>query len=165
MIYGNAIGGTAPIKTLTIVDENNNEYVGVVTGSEVIFDATPADVKINKTFVSNEGILVGKNTITYRTTTGYKLIQSGEAFTIPLADYNQYDYTKFQAIIVPYNTNFSNSVAAEKIVLNDCIYAVGSTDKIADVVKNDDTKSIDFNIINDSNKNYMVYYFTYHEEE
>ena len=107
MIYGNAIGNTAPIKTLTIVDENNNEYVGVVTGSEVIFDVTPADVRINKTFAGSEGIQVGENTITYRTVQGSKLILSGEDFLIPLSEYNMYDYEALQCMIAPFNTSLS----------------------------------------------------------
>lgn len=58
-ICGNVIGGTAPIKTLKIVDEDNNEYVGVVVGSEIIFTAVDSDVRVGKVYASDHGVSVG----------------------------------------------------------------------------------------------------------
>lgn len=60
VIYGNVIGGgSASLKTLMIVDENNNEYVGVVVDEEVIFTATAEDIKLGKIAASDSGIVVG----------------------------------------------------------------------------------------------------------
>lgn len=58
-IVGNMVGGGAPLKTVIIVDENNNEYVGVVTGSEVIFTATDSDVLEGKVYASDHGVSTG----------------------------------------------------------------------------------------------------------
>ena len=164
MIYGNATGGFGMPKLIELTDENGNTLIGTVTDSAIDLDATRDDVKMGKTFASSEGILEGKNTITYRVRTGYRIIQPGENFSIPMSDYNQYDYTKLQCIIAPYNTSFADSVAADKIVIGDCVYAVGNTIKLADVIKNFTTQSIDLSITNESGNIYLIYYFTYREE-
>lgn len=164
-IYGNMIGGgSAPLKTLILVDESGNETVGVVTESLQMFDATPADVRINKTFVSDNGIETGENTITYRTEQGFVGIKAGKNFSIPLYNYDLYDYTKLQCIITPYNTSIANSVAADKVVIGDCVYPTGSTIKLSDVSKDIESQSINLNIVNDSESRYIIHYFTYREE-
>ena len=58
-IFGNMIGGTAPLKTVTIVDENGNELVGVITKSEVIFTAVDSDVRKGKVYASDNGVSIG----------------------------------------------------------------------------------------------------------
>ena len=58
-IYGNMVGGMAPIKTVTIVDGNGNEMIGVVTENEVLFTARDSDVREGKVFAGNDGISVG----------------------------------------------------------------------------------------------------------
>lgn len=166
MISGNMVGSYSQIgKTFILQDENGNEVAAVVVDQETVFDATVADVRIGKTFASDEGVKQGENTITYRTRAGYRAVTPGQMFSIPMSDYDQYEYTKLQCIIVPYNTSFANSVAAEKTVIGDCVYAVGSVEKIADVLKNAETKSIDLNINNDTENIYLIHYFTYREED
>jgi DUF2075 family protein len=59
IISGNMVGGTAPIKTIKIIDNNNNEYVGVIVGSEVIFTATDDDVVKGKVYAGDNGVSVG----------------------------------------------------------------------------------------------------------
>ena len=59
MINGNMVGGTAPIKTLKIVDEYNNEILGVVVGQEVVFTATDEDVLKGKVYAGDNGVSVG----------------------------------------------------------------------------------------------------------
>ena len=58
-ICGNVIGGSAPMRTIKIVDADNNEYIGVVVGSEVIFTAVDSDVKAGKVYASDHGVSVG----------------------------------------------------------------------------------------------------------
>lgn len=165
-IYGNMVGGgSAPLKTLILTDENGNEVVGVVTESVQMFDATPADVRINKTFVSDNGIESGENTITYRTEQSSWLILPGEQFSIPLEHYDQYCYTKFQCIISQYNTRINDSVYTDKISFGDKVYAVNSLESLSSVTKNTNTKSIDLNIINNTDNMYFIHYFTYKQEE
>ena len=59
MIIGNMVGGTAPIKTVKIVDEENNEIIGVVVDSEMIFTAIDSDVLKGKVYASDHGVSVG----------------------------------------------------------------------------------------------------------
>lgn len=59
MINGNMIGGTAPIKTLKIIDQNGNEMIGVIVGSEVIFTAIDSDVVAGKVYAGDHGVSVG----------------------------------------------------------------------------------------------------------
>jgi hypothetical protein len=165
MINGNMIGGSAPLKTVILTDENGNEVTGVVTDSEVIFTATDNDVREGMVYASDSGVSTGTKDIpAYRTTQGFQAIPVGSSFSIPLSKYNKYDYTKLQCVIAPFNTTMSNSVATDKVSINDCVYVAGTVDKIADVTKNHNTKSIDLNITNTSEKSYIIRYFTYKEE-
>lgn len=58
-IYGNMIGGAAPLRTIKIIDEEGNELIGIVTGSEVIFTAVDEDVRRGKVYASDNGVSVG----------------------------------------------------------------------------------------------------------
>ena len=166
-IYGNMIGGgTAPLKTLILVDENGNEVVGVVTESVQAFSATPEDVKIGKTFVSDDGISEGTDTRTYRTTTGGYMIRPNAKFAIPLAQYKQYDYTAFQCMITLIDrSDINNSVNTSMVSIKDAVYEVNSTTKLSDVLKDDALQTIDLNITNNSENYYFIHYFTYRKEE
>jgi hypothetical protein len=59
MIIGNMVGGTAPIKTVKIVDEDNNEIIGVVVGQETMCTATAADIVKGKVAGTDDGVVVG----------------------------------------------------------------------------------------------------------
>ena len=165
VVYGNAVGGIVGYgKSFVLVDENGSELTGIVVDEVQVFDATPEDVKIGKKFASTDGVLEGTDTKTYRTEHASYLIFPGENFSIPLEKYNGYDYTKFQAIIALFNTTFLDSVVTDKISIDDAVYNVNSSDKLSDITKNADTKSIDLNIINDTDNVYVVHYNTYKEE-
>ena len=167
VIYGNMVGGgSAPLKTLILEDESGNTMTGVVVGSEVIFTATDNDVRQGMVYASDNGVSIGTKDIPiYRTTAGSRVITAGQAFSIPLSGFDKYDYTKLQCIITRFNTNSSDSVYADKVVINDAVYQTGSTEKISNVTKNVKNKSIDLNITNNTETNYYIRYFTYREEE
>lgn len=165
VISGNMVGGAAaPLKTVILEDENGNQFIGVCVESVQVFDATPSDVKIGKTFVADNGVEKGTDTKTYRTEHSSYLIFPGENFSIWLEEYNQYDYTKFQAIVAKFNTSFEDSVNTDKVSINDNIYAVNSTDILSNITKNSTTKTVDFNIVNDTDDIYVVHFNTYREE-
>ena len=151
-------------KLIEIADGNGNTFIGAVTDSEVALDATRADVKAGKMFAANEGIQEGEDTKTYRTTHASCLVLPGESFTIPLDKYDIYNYTKFQAMIAEFNTTQIDSTSVNKIVLNDKVYNTNSTVKLSDITKNSSTKSVDLNIINSTDKAYVIHYNTYKEE-
>lgn len=166
MISGNMVGSYSQIgKTFILMDENGNELVGVVTDSAKVFDATDNDVRDGKIYVSDSGVSIGTKDIpAYITTKASTYIFPGDQFSISLSDRNRYDYTKIQGIIAKYNTSLIDSVYTDKIIINDSVYAVNSLEPIANISKNHDTKSIDFNITNDTEDIYIIHYFTYKEE-
>lgn len=167
MISGNMVGSYSQMgKTFILVDEDGNEITGVCVDNPVVFTAGDNDVREGMVYASDGGVSTGTKDIPiYRTTAGFWGILPGRSFSIPLSVYDKYDYTKLQCIITPFNTNHLNSVSAEKVVINDAVYQVGSTIKLSDVSKNPETKSIDLNIINNTELNYYIRYFTYREEE
>lgn len=61
-MYSNVSGGFGFPKTFVLVDENNNEYTGVVVGEEVVFTATAADIVEGKIAGTSEGVVVGTHT-------------------------------------------------------------------------------------------------------
>lgn len=59
-IVGNMVGCYSPIgKTFILVDENNNEVIGVVVDQEKVFNAVPSDVKKDKVFANDDGVQIG----------------------------------------------------------------------------------------------------------
>ena len=165
-ISGNLVGSYSQIgKTFIIEDSDGNEITAVVVDQETVFTATDNDVREGYVYAGDSGVSVGsKNIPAYITTQESALIFPGENFSIVLEYHNKYDYTQLQGIIAKFNTSFWDSVATDKIVLNNNVYAVNSTDIVANVTKNDITKSIDFNIVNDTDEIYIIHYFTYKEE-
>lgn len=59
IIFGNMVGGAAPLQTVIFEDSEGNEIVGTVVGSETIFTATDDDVVAGKTYASDHGASVG----------------------------------------------------------------------------------------------------------
>jgi hypothetical protein len=162
---GNMVGTYSPIgKTFVIEDENGNQLTGVVTDSVQIFDATPADVRINKTFASENGIQTGKKEIpAYHTTEGVKLIPSGSAFSVKIQN-GRYEYTKLQALFCAFNTSASKSVSTDRIAIGSNVYLVNSTEVISEITTDTETEKIIFGITNNSDSSYVIRYFTYKEE-
>lgn len=59
-LYGNATGGFSFPKTFILTDENGTELTGVVVDSQVLFTATPLDVREGKVFAGDEGVKTGE---------------------------------------------------------------------------------------------------------
>ena len=164
-ILGNAVGAFGFPKTYIMTDSEGNELTGVYVESETIFTATDNDVREGMVYASDGGVSTGtKNIPSYRTTQGKQIIFAGEEFIIKLKQYDKYDYTRFQCIITPYNTTLNNSVAANKVSINDNVYLVNSTDILSNVTKDADLKSINLNLAIDNDIDYVIHYFTYKEE-
>ena len=163
-LYGTPIIAPAAIKTVMLEDGDGNSLTAVITGEETVFTATANDIKIGKIAATDEGIIEGTDTKTYRTNQASMVILPNQSFSIPMDKYDTYDYTKFQAMIAKFNTTQLDSIAVDKIVINDAVYVVNSTTKLSDVIKNSSTKSIDLNITNDTENIYIIHYMTYKEE-
>jgi hypothetical protein len=168
MISGNMVGSYSQMgKTFILVDENGAEITGVCVDNPVVFTAGDNDVREGMVYASDDGVSTGTKDIPiYRTFAGNYIIKPGAKFSIPMPDYNQYDYTVFQCMISLIDfSNINNSVATNMISIKNSVYEVNSTVKLSDISKNVDTKSIDLNINNDSENYYFIHYFTYREEE
>ena len=165
-IYGNPVGGALNAKTFMLqVNGGETEIAATVVGEETVFDATPNDVRTGKKFATSSGVEVGTKDIpAYRTAQGAVIIKPNENFSIVLEGYSQYDYTKLQCLISKFNTSVDDSVAVDKVVIGDNVYAVNSTIPLAAVTKDAATKSIKLNIKNESSVDYVLRYFTYREE-
>lgn len=161
MIDAMEVGTGDDVSTYILVDENGVEYPAVLVDEEVTLTATTNDIRIGTTAVTEEGVVTGEKEIpSYNTTEGFKGIPNGSAFVLPLPDY---DYTKLQAIICLFNTDMSDSVAAEKVVIYDNVYPVQSTVSESKIVIDSTNKRIDFGITNTSGKMCLIRYFTYKE--
>ncbi len=161
-LYGNAVMAPAALKTVIIEDTDGNELTGVVTGEEVVFTATDKQVADGFVYAGDNGVSTGsREFLSYRTTRGYKLVDIGDSYTLQLSDNDQYQYTQLQCLISP----LSNPYMATMSVLDNGVYSVSDGSKLSDVTIDISTKSINLNISNTSNEQYVIYYFTYRQEE
>ena len=150
-------------KTYILVDEDGNEVVATLVDQETVFDATVDDVREGKVFATETGVKTGEKVIpSYHTEEGYRLIPSGSAYTIPFTD-ELFDFTKLQIIICPYNTSIGKSVAAQKVAIDESVYAVNSTEVLATVTRDSENKKINLGITNESGSPHVLRYFTYKE--
>lgn len=165
MIYGNCVGGIGLERTYILVDEKGNEVAATLVDNETSFDATANDIRQGKVAATNSGVTVGTKEIpAYHTSEGFKKIASGQVLKIPMySDLCQ--YTKLQLIICAFNTSSANSVSAEKIGINDKVYAVNSTDVLAEITVDIESQTILLGLTNESDTAVVVRYFTYKEEQ
>lgn len=165
MIYGNAIITRKEPQTYIFEDKSGNQITGVYVEKETVFTATDNDVREGMVYAGDIGISTGTKDIpAYHTTEGVTVVPVGRAFDIYIATAERYDFTKMQAIICPFNGTPDKSVAAEKVVINSSVYAVGSTDEIAVVTVDHDSKKIKLGITNDGTTPFVIRYFTCKEE-
>nr|DAH21777.1 MAG TPA: hypothetical protein [Caudoviricetes sp.] len=167
IIYGNPVGGALNAKTYQLECNNGTkEIMAVVVDEETLFNATANDVRTGKKFATNSGVVVGTKDIpAYRTTQGTVGIEPGQSFSILLKEYSRYDYTKLQCMIAKFNTTLDDSVSVDRVVIDDSSYLVNSTDVLSSVTKNEENKSIDLNMTNNTDDTYVIRFFTYRQEE
>lgn len=151
--------------TYILIDENGTEVPAVFVENEVVFDATANDIRLGKIAATGDGVTEGTKEIPrYVSSEGAVRIPAGEALTINMfSDLCQ--YTKLQAIVCAFNTSPSNSVAAEKVSINDQVYAVNSPTPIATVSVDAEHQAISFGLTNTSDSPVVIRYFTFKEEE
>lgn len=153
-------------KSFIFVDEGGNEIPGFLVDQETIFTATANDIREGKVAASELGVVVGEKEIpSYYTVEGISVVQPGKELKVTIAKGDMYDYTKLQALVCKYNTSMANSVAAEKVVINDKVYESGSTVELSSITKDANSKSVLFGIINTNAKLALIRYFTYKEIE
>lgn len=165
MIVGNAVGGMPLAKSFVLETEDGQEIPAVLTSQEVIFTATPNDIREGKVAATGEGVTVGEKVIpSYQTVYGFKVVPPGTTMVITnLTANDNYDYTKLQAMICLFNTTLSDSVATEMISIDDKLFNVRSVDAISNITKNHNNKTIEFGVTNNFEVPCIVRYLTYKE--
>ena len=165
---GTVVDSFDGMTTFILVDEDGNELAAILTDEEVALTATPNDIRLGTTAVTDKGVTSGEKIIpSYHTSEGYRLITKGSKVIIPNHDTiaDDYDYTKLQILICTFNKNESNSTSTEKVSFNNYVYNVQSTEAISEVTKNHESKLIDLGIINDSDSIWLLRFFMYKEIE
>lgn len=149
--------------TYILVDEAGNEIPAVFVENEMRFNATANDIRIGTIAVTDSGVTEGTKEIPgYVTEEGYRKILSGDALVIPMYS-NMCEFTKLQAIICKFNTTPDDSVAAEKVSIAGKVYPVSATNSLSDVKVDNQNRTIDFSLMNNSDHPVIVRYFTYKE--
>lgn len=147
--------------TFILVDEDGNEYPATYVASDTVFTATENDIRAGKVAANAEGVVTGTKEIpSYVTAEGFKLIPAAAPFILPIPDY---DYKKLQAIFCPFNTSLSSSVAAEKVAINGKVYQVLSDIAETEIAIDAGNSRIDFGFTNNTDRPYLIRYFTYKE--
>lgn len=161
MIYGNSVGGIGIERTYILVDDDGNEYPATLVDTETVFDATENDIRLGKVAATQAGVTEGTKVIPpYYTVEGYRVVPNGATFSIPT---NRCDYTKLQAIFCPFNTTLLDSVAAEKVAIENRVYSVRSVEPEYDILKDTENVRIDFGFSNDTGGIYLIRFILYKE--
>lgn len=148
--------------TYILVDEAGTEIPAVFVESKQTFTATPNDIRIGMTAVTDSGVTVGEKEIpAYNTYQGYRVIPAGSAVKHHT---KKYQYTKLQALICSYNTSLSDSTSTEKVAIDGKVYAVKSSIPIAQITTNAEDGAIEFGVSNDTTVPQILWYFYYKEE-
>ena len=151
--------------TFILLTEDGQAIPAVVVEEETIFTATEDDIRVGTVAATAAGVTPGAKEIpAYHTTEGVAFISAGSEFIISIPESDRYDFTKLQAILCPYNKTIVGSVAADKVAIENNVYAAGSTDALATITVDHDSKSIRFGITNNGDTPYIIRYFTYKEE-
>lgn len=169
MIYGNTIGGfggnsgggSSIDSTFIIEDSEGNELVGIVVNEEVIFTADANDIRKGTVAATQTGVTEGTKEIpAYHTSFGSKIVTAGSRIVL---DIQEYEYTKLQVLLCKFNTSMTNSVAVDKVVIDNVVYPVQSTIAESNIIVDKANARIDFGIVNDSGKPYILRYSSYKE--
>lgn len=163
-LYGTPVIAPAAIKTVMLEDGDGNSLTAVVTGEETVFTATDNDVREGMVYASDGGVSTGTKDIPlYHTTSGVQAVPANSEFKITISKNNRYDYTELQAMTMPYKARMDQSVLVDRVVINDNVYNIGSSEIVSTVTKNINDKSIDLGIIN-GNTPSIIRFFSYKEE-
>lgn len=164
MIAGNVIGGILKNPdTIILVDEDGDEFTTAMTGEEVELTADVHDIRLGKTAALTGGVKTGEKYIpSYHTLEGIEVIPPGGALKMYLySDLCQ--FTKLQALICAFNTSLYDSVATEKVSIDGKTYAANSAAPLSEVAVDLDNQAIDLTLMNDSENDVVIRYFTYKE--
>lgn len=155
-------GDGGPLQTFILVDEDGHEMECFLTEEEVELTATPNDIRIGTTAVTDTGVTVGEKEIpAYHTEEGYVVVTPGSV--VQIKGVEDCDYTKLLAMVCSYNSTVANSVSTEKVCINRTVYLVNSTETVSTVTTDIANKTINFGVTNNSGKPQILRYILYKE--
>ena len=150
--------------TYMLVDESGNEIPAVFVENETIFTATENDIRIGKIAANQNGIVTGTKEIpSYRAEEGHVVIKSGKSMDISMFS-DMCQYTTLQVIVCGYNTNVEDSVSAEKVVIKDNVYNVGSTVSLSVVSVDAAAQSIKLGLTNTGDSSVVLRFMIIKED-
>lgn len=156
-------GGDDGTNTYILVDENGYEVPAVLVDEEVTLTATPNDIRIGATAVTEQGVVTGEKEIPgYITTEGKRVVKTGDPLEILMFS-DKYQYSKLLVLVCEYNTTVTNSVSAVMVVIDNHIYEAGSTTPLAEVTVDSENQSINLGLINESDKSLVMRYMSIKE--
>ena len=148
---------------LTTPESGDTVYAQLESQEMIELTATPNDIRLGSVAVTETGVVEGEKDIpAYNTKQAVAAITANSEFKIKFKD-RYYDYTELQAMIAPFNKSLAKSVAVDRVVIEDNIYNVNSTDIISVITKDHENKTINFGITNNETR-YVIRYFLYREE-
>jgi hypothetical protein len=158
-------GETVAPNTIFLEDETGYEVAATLLAEEVELTATTNDIREGTSAVLEEGYVVGEKFIPpHFTSSGAKLVLPNREYELPLPLRDAYDYEHIMCIICPLEGSIDTSIIAERTVINNKVYPARSNIALSTLTKDHDTKTIKFNLINDSNKPHLIRYISYKEE-
>lgn len=156
-------GDGGPMQTFILVDEDGHEMQAFLTEEEVELNATPNDIRIGMTAVTDAGVTVGEKEIPgYITAEGKQAVKPGKPIKINMYSDDCY-YNKLLVIVCEYNTSLKDSVSAVMVVVDNAIYEVGSSVPLAEVTVDSENQAINLGVVNNSEKNLVVRYMSIKE--
>ena len=159
-IIGNVVGSSSTINVVQLVCEDGTVLEGIVAAERPNIDATAKDIRRGKTAITQYGVTEGEADMAGLMSSSCD-VTSGEPLSIYLPDNNRYNYTTFQCVVVLQRDN----AVIKYFSINDAVYSVETATKVSDITKNADTKSIDFNIVNESEDIYTIIYVVNRDDE
>lgn len=167
MILGNKVGGSRDAKTYKVVlTDGENTLVTfdcACVDEYTEFTATCEDVAAGKVFACDDGICVGENDYSCcRVTHGEHEVYPGVEFMITLENDHQWDYTYFTGMIYPKREDGKKVV--EKLIMDDGVYDLAGK-KVANITKDAGEQTVRLNLVNMTDRIYILSYFTYREED
>lgn len=144
------------------IDGENKVYAQLYGQEKVTLTATANDIRENTSAITNKGYTEGSKKIpSYQSKKGVFYIPANTE--IKLFDENNYNFTKFQATLAVFNNSIDDSVQVDRVTVDEALYKANSTEKLADLSKDDTNAQIDFGITN-GNTPAVMRYFIMREE-
>lgn len=127
------------------VDGENKAYAVLYGEERAELTATPNDIRLGTTAITDKGITEGEKDIpSYYSAYGSKFALAGSEASIKGYETN---YNQIMLSLATYESSMSKSTAVNYVSIGDSLYEVGSGKKISDITKDAENNQIFLGII------------------